>query len=117
MEADFQHLQGLAAAARGILHRWTLNGSADLRWPGNLNLRLAGLDTARLMSDLRDVAFSLGSACGSGTGKPSKVISALGLADSDAKTAIRLGFGRYTTLQEVEDACAKIEAAAKAQGV
>ncbi len=117
MELDFQHLQGLASAARGILHRWTLNGSESQRWPGNLNLRLTGLDVGRLMSDLRQVAFSTGSACSSGSGKPSFVISALGVSDRDARTSIRLGFGRYTTMEDVEDACAQIEAAAAAQGV
>ena len=117
MEADFQHLQGLAAGARAILHRWTLNGSAAARWPGNLNLHLDGLDVSRLFSDLRDVAFSAGSACGSGTGKPSRVLKAIGLSDTQAKGSVRLGFGRYTTLAEVEDACARIESAAAAQGV
>jgi cysteine desulfurase len=116
MEADFQHLQGLASLARSILSRWTLNGSETSRWPGNLNLRLAGLDAGRLISELRDVAFSAGSACGSGTGKPSRVLKAIGLADADAKASIRLGFGRYTTRDEVEDACRRIEAAALSQG-
>ncbi len=48
-----------AMASRG----WTLNGSRGERYPGNLNIRLGGLDVARLMSDLRDIAFSAGSAC------------------------------------------------------
>ena len=117
MDEDRRHLEMLSTAARSILHRWTLNGSADARWPGNLNLRLDGLDVGRLMSDLRDVAFSAGSACGSGTGKPSRVLKALGLSDREAKSSVRLGFGRYTVLGDVEDACARIEAAAAAQGV
>lgn len=117
MEADFQHLQGLAALARSILSRWTLNGSDVSRWPGNLNLRIDGLDVIRLMSELRGVAFSAGSACGSGTGKPSHVLKAIGLADIAAKGSIRLGFGRYTTRDEIEDACRRIEAAAVSQGV
>jgi cysteine desulfurase len=64
MEKDFQHLQGLAVLSRSILSRWILNGSETSRWPGNLNLRLSGLDAGRLISELRDVAFSAGSACG-----------------------------------------------------
>lgn len=117
MEADFQHLQGLAALARSILSRWALNGSETARWPGNLNLRIDGLDVSRLMSELRDIAFSAGSACGSGTGRPSRVLKAIGLDDAAAKGSIRLGFGRYTTREEVEDACRRIEAAAVSQGV
>ena len=117
MDADFQHLSGLASLARSILLRWTVNGSETARWPGNLNLRLEGLNFPRLMSDCRDIAFSAGSACGSGTGKPSRVLSAIGLEPRAARASIRLGFGRYTTRDEVEAACRAIEQAALAQGV
>jgi cysteine desulfurase len=117
MDADFQHLSGLAALARSILSRWTLNGSETVRWPGNLSLRLPGLNFPRLLSDCRDLAFSAGSACGSGTGAPSRVLSAIGLEAKEARNSIRLGFGRYTTRAEVETACHALEAAARAQGV
>ncbi len=116
MEQDFQHLSGLAALARSILAGWTLNGSEGARWPGNLNLRLDGLNVPRLMSDCREIAFSAGSACGSGTGKPSRVLTAIGLEAPVARNSIRLGFGRYTTRAEVEEACKAIEQAARSQG-
>lgn len=117
MEADAALVEGLWELARQKLSRWTLNGSATRRWHGNLNLRLEGLDVARLMSDLRDLAFSAGSACASGSGRPSHVLRALGLSDKAAKASIRLGFGRYSDPGELEDACARIDAAAAAQGV
>jgi len=117
IEVDFQHLSGLAELARSILSRWTVNGSETARWPGNLNLRLEGLNFPRLLSDCRQIAFSAGSACGSGTGAPSRVLSAIGLEAKAARNSIRLGFGRYTTREEVETACRAIEAAAKVQGV
>lgn len=117
MAADNALVEGQWLRARAILSRWTLNGSATQRWHGNLNLRLPGLDVARLMSDLRDIAFSAGSACASGSGRPSHVLRALGLSDAEAKGSIRLGFGRYTEVGELEDACARIDAAAAAQGV
>jgi cysteine desulfurase len=117
MDEDAAHAADLWQAARAILHRWTLNGSDTQRWHGNLNLRRDGLDVARLMSDLRNVAFSAGSACASGSGRPSHVLTALGLNSGQAKSSIRLGFGRYTSLREIEDACASIEAATAAQGV
>jgi cysteine desulfurase len=116
-EADATHVAALWRSARALLSDWTLNGSAAARWHGNLNLRLPGLDVARLMSEVREVAFSAGSACASGSGRPSHVLRALGLSDSEAKSSIRLGFGRYTALGELEDACALIAAAAAAQGV
>ncbi|MCT2399396.1 cysteine desulfurase family protein [Novosphingobium mangrovi (ex Huang et al. 2023)] len=117
MDADAALVEDLWRRARAVLSRWTLNGSATRRWHGNLNVRLVGLDVARLMSDLRDIAFSAGSACASGSGRPSHVLRALGLSDKEAKTSIRLGFGRYSDAGELEDACARIDAAAAAQGV
>lgn len=117
MDKDKSHIEALWARARELLSEWELNGSADRRWHGNLNLRREGLDVARLMSDLRDVAFSAGSACASGSGRPSHVLRAIGLSDRQAKSSIRIGFGRYTDVREIEDACARINAAAAAQGV
>ncbi|MCB2049267.1 MAG: aminotransferase class V-fold PLP-dependent enzyme [Novosphingobium sp.] len=117
MEQDAAHVEDLWNRARDLMAGWTLNGSADQRWHGNLNLRREGLDVARLMSDLRDIAFSAGSACASGSGRPSHVLTAIGLDAAAAKSSVRIGFGRYTKLSELEDACARLEAAAAAQGV
>ena len=69
----------------------------------------------RLLSDLRNIAFSLGSACGSGSGRPSHVLAAIGLAPSEARSSIRLGFGRYTGEAELVSACRHIADAAAAQ--
>ena len=94
---------------------WTLNGAATPRYHGNLNARRAGLDVARLMSDCRDIAFSAGSACASGSGRPSHVLRALGLTDTEARASIRLGWGRYTTQAELSEALDRIDTAARAQ--
>lgn len=106
--AGFQALAGAG---------WTLNGSKDERYHGNLNLRLPGLDVARLMSGLRDIAFSAGSACASGSDRPSHVLKAIGLSDAEARSSIRLGFGRYTTEEELLSACRRIDEAARMQAV
>jgi len=115
MAEDAAHIEALWQAALALLPGFVLNGSADQRWRGNLNLRRDGLDIARLMSDLRDIAFSAGSACASGSGKPSHVLRAIGLSDKEARSSIRLGFGRYTRMTEVVEACTRIAAAADAQ--
>ena len=117
MEQDLEHAKQLWNRAINLFERWTLNGSAESRWHGNLNIRRDGLDVARLMSDCRDIMFSAGSACASGSGRPSHVLKAIGLSDAEAKSSIRLGFGRYTTLAEIEEAAARINAAAEAQGL
>jgi len=117
MADDAEHIEALWRRGREILSGWTLNGCPERRWHGNLNLRKEGLDVARLMSDLRDIAFSAGSACASGSGRPSHVLSGIGLTSAEAKASIRIGFGRYTGVGELEDACARIDVAATAQGV
>jgi cysteine desulfurase len=116
-EADRQHVERLWSAALAALGPgWGVNGSIGQRYRGNLNIRRDGLDAARLLADLRDIAFSLGSACASGSGRPSHVLRALGLSDAQARSSIRLGFGRYTTEQELADACRRIATTADAQG-
>ena len=115
MAEDRTHIEQLWQIARAALPDWTLNGSMTARWHGNLNLWRPGLDVARLMSDCRTVAFSAGSACASGSGRPSHVLQALGLDANAAKSSIRLGFGRYTDPQKLAEALALIASAAKAQ--
>ena len=116
-DEDHTHVAALWARARELLLGWQLNGSAEQRWHGNLNVRKDGLDVARLMSDVRGVAFAAGSACASGSGRPSHVLRAIGLTSAQAKSSIRIGFGRYTSLRDLEEACAQIVAGAAAQGV
>ncbi len=113
---DADHVDGLWQAARGRLGcAWTLNGSAEQRYRGNLNVRRPGVDVARLMSDVRGVAFSVGSACASGSGRPSHVLRVIGLSDAEARASIRLGFGRYTTQAELMHAIDQINDAAERQ--
>jgi cysteine desulfurase len=115
---DTEHVARLAQAALNALGpEWRVNGSTEHRYRGNLNLRRPGLDVARLMSDLRDIAFSAGSACASGSGRPSHVLRAIGLSDAEARSSIRIGFGRTTTEEELVTAINRIDAAARAQKV
>ncbi len=117
-EADAAHVAKLYELAFTTLGQgWIINGSAADRYRGNLNLFRDGLDGARLISDVRNIAFSLGSACASGSGRPSHVLRAVGLSDRAARSSIRLGFGRYTGEEELASACRRIDQAARAQGV
>jgi cysteine desulfurase len=116
MRADRDHIEMLwSAALEALGPAWIVNGSADSRYRGNLNIRREGLDAARLIGELRDIAFSLGSACASGSGRPSHVLRAIGLADREARSSIRLGFGRYTTQEELVGAIRRINESAEAQ--
>ena len=105
MEQDAAHVERLwDIALAGLAAPGFVNGSTDRRFRGNLNLRLPGIDASRLISDVRRVAFSAASACASGSGRPSHVLSAIGLTPAEAKSSIRLGWGRYTREEEMKEA-------------
>jgi cysteine desulfurase len=114
-EEDAEHVARLWEEASALFADWTVNGSTGQRYRGNLNIRRDGLDVGRLMSDVRGVLFSAGSACASGSGRPSHVLEALGLADTQIRSSIRLGFGRYSSLLDLRIAADLINRAAKAQ--
>jgi cysteine desulfurase len=115
-DEDHEHVERLwERAADALGPQWTVNGSVDDRYKGNLNIRREGIDATRLIAELRDIAFSLGSACASGSGRPSHVLRAIGLSDREARSSVRLGFGRYTTEEELVGAIGRINEAAEAQ--
>ena len=115
LEEDRTHVERLWSIARTELAGWEINGSVDRRYCGNVNVRREGVDSARLISEVRSVAFSAASACASGSGRPSHVLEALGLNSAQARSSIRIGFGRYTTEQELTDALRAITQSAEQQ--
>src|SRR5450432_124251 len=80
----------------------TVNGSMEHRLPGNLNICFHNVDSETLMTAIRDVAVSSGSACNSEKIDPSHVLKALGLSDEDAGSSIRFGIGRFNTQAEID---------------
>jgi cysteine desulfurase len=116
-DEDAAHVERLWSIARDLLPEWTINGSVERRYHGNLNIRREGVNGLRLMSDARNIAFSLGSACGSGSGKVSHVLRAMEVSEADARASIRLGWGRYTSEAELREGLDAIKDAARLQGV
>ncbi len=109
MAADHDHALMLRDRLLAALAGAVVNGDPDRRWPGNLNLRFPGI-AVPLIQQLPGLAISSGSACAAVTGRPSHVLTALGLTDVAAKASLRLGFGRFTTLDEIDAAAAQINA-------
>ncbi|KGJ87192.1 IscS subfamily cysteine desulfurase [Colwellia psychrerythraea] len=79
-----------------------INGDADKRYPGNLNVSFNFVEGESLIMALKDLAVSSGSACTSASLEPSYVLRALGLNDEMAHSSIRFSFGRFTTTEEVD---------------
>ena len=103
----------------GILHalpQTRLNGDAEQRLPGNLNLSFPGVPAPALMAACPALALSTGSACTAAEIEPSFVLRALGLSDALAAASLRIGLGRFTTADEVDFAVATLAAAVRQLG-
>jgi cysteine desulfurase len=85
-----------------------LNGDAEQRIPGNLNISFAHVEGEGLMMGIKELALSSGSACTSASLEPSYVLRALGVEVEMAHTSLRIGFGRFTTEEEVDTAAEMI---------
>lgn len=81
----------------------SLNGpELKERLPGNLNLKIAGIDNKKLLAKTNaKIAYSLSSACTSAQKKPSHVLSAIGLNKEEQEESIRIGIGRFNTEDEI----------------
>lgn len=105
-KAETTRLKGLRdrlhASITARLDEVFLNGHAERRLPGNLNLSFAFVEGEAMMMAIKDVAVSSGSACTSASLEPSYVLRALGVGEELAHSSIRFGLGRFTTEEEVD---------------
>ncbi|MFT4046702.1 MAG: aminotransferase class V-fold PLP-dependent enzyme [Solimonas sp.] len=85
-----------------------LNGPAEARVSGILNVSFAGAEGESLRAMLPELMLSSGSACSSATREPSYVLRALGRDDELAGSSLRLSLGRYTTEDDVDRAARAI---------
>jgi cysteine desulfurase len=85
-----------------------VNGDLEQRIPGNLNVSFAYVEGESLIMGIKSLSVSSGSACTSASLEPSYVLRALGVEEELAHTSLRIGFGRFTTEQEVDMAVAEI---------
>ena len=78
------------------------NGHPTNRIPSNLNLSFEFVESQSILSGLKEIALSSGSACNSDSIEPSYVLRAMGVKDELALGAIRFGLGRHNTAAEVD---------------
>ena len=90
---------GLLASLPGAF----VNGAGAARLPGTLSITLPGVDAEALLIalDLEGICASAGSACHSGSARPSSVLSAIGLDDDQARSTLRLSLGWTSTERDV----------------
>lgn len=106
MESDAKHISKLNnkfyTQINKNLSHLVLNGSEKERYDGNLNISFAGVEGESLIMAIKEMAVSSGSACTSASLEPSYVLRAIGVEEDLAHTSLRIGFGRFTTEEEVD---------------
>jgi cysteine desulfurase len=80
-----------------------LTGAHDQRLDNLASFVVRGVEAESLLIalDLAGIAASSGSACASGSQRPSHVLEAIGLTPVDARGALRFSLGRSTTADEI----------------
>lgn len=81
-----------------------LNGGLAKRTENNLNIRFGRIEGEAILMDLsmQGICVSTGSACSAHNLKSSYVLAAIGLADYDLNSNIRLSLGRFNTKKELD---------------
>lgn len=79
-----------------------VNGDVDNRLPHISNLSFEMVRASDLLGKIGNcIALSSGSACTSGSGRPSHVLRTMGYSEDRASGGVRFSLGRYTTEEDV----------------
>jgi cysteine desulfurase len=80
------------------------------RLPHTSHIGFPGVDgqAMGMALDLAGVACSTGSACASGSSKPSPILLAMGVAEGLARSSLRFSFGAHSTTEEMREASRRI---------
>jgi cysteine desulfurase len=97
---------GLERGLLAAVPRARVNGAGAPRLPGTCSMVFEGCDAETLLvaMDLEGLCASAGSACHSGSTRPSGVLLAMGLAPADARSTIRFSLGWSSTAADVDAA-------------
>lgn len=97
-------LRNLLEQQLALIPNLTLFAQQAERLPNTIQFGIAGIDGEMLLMqlDLKGIAVSSGSACASGANQPSPVLMAMGINETQAKTAIRISLGMNNTPADIE---------------
>ena len=92
-----------------------INGAVNARLPGNSNISFDGINGNDLILELDNVGIcaSSGSACNSKDPAPSHVLTAIGLNEDMIRGALRVTFGEFNTIDEVDYLMENLESCVK----
>ena len=82
----------------------SINSISDPALPGVVNATFPGTesDALLLLLDTEGISASAGSACSAGVPRPSHVLVALGLSETDADASLRISIGTTNTKEEID---------------
>jgi len=104
-DADYKHAKALARALTeqlSTLDGVYFNGDQEQKLPNIINVSFEHVSADSLIIALRDeVAIASGSACNSGAVEASHVLRAMGIEGDRLYGAVRISFGRYTSVDEI----------------
>jgi len=82
-----------------------INGDLLCRLAGNLHISIPDVPNSAIIARVRSkLAISTGAACSSGVQTPSHVLQAMALSSNVIEGALRIGIGKFTTFEEIEQA-------------
>lgn len=91
-----------------------LNGSRKNRLAHNINACFPGVESKAVINSVsKQIAISAGSACTAETVEPSHVLLAMNLGEERSHQSIRIGLGRFNSIDEVKFATDTITASVK----
>lgn len=81
-----------------------VNGDLKNRLSGNVNISFKDIDGEELLYKLdeKGICASAGSACSTGSGNPSHVLTAIGLDSKRAKSSLRFTLGEENTKEDID---------------
>ena len=90
-----------------------INGNTRQKLPHIISVSFVGVDGESLLMklDLNGVAVSTGSACSTNSLTVSHVMTAIGLSNEDARSAVRFSLGKNNSYEEIDAAIAIIKRA------
>ncbi|MGE8321188.1 MAG: IscS subfamily cysteine desulfurase [Comamonas sp.] len=105
MAKDYEHARTLQQhMLKGLsdVEQVFINGDLVQRVPHNLNMSFNYVEGESLIMGIKGLAVSSGSACTSASLEPSYVLRALGRSDELAHSSLRMTFGRFTKLEDID---------------
>ena len=96
------------AGLKRVVPDVSINSVADPALPGIVNATFPGTesDALLLLLDTEGISASAGSACSAGVPRPSHVLVAIGLSESDADASLRISIGTTNTKAEIDQVLA-----------